>query len=113
MPDAMFVGFLGTVFVTNVGGWWQFFRANPSMDSRRALCGLIGLVASSATIVMPIVYAVTQPGFDYVYLLEACLLLSILAIFMGAFGMAQVRLLLIMNGIAVALVLIAIPIGIL
>ena len=113
MPDAIFVGFLGTVLATNIGGWWQFFRANPSLDSRRALCSLIGLVASSATIVMPIVYAVGHQEFEWKYLLAICLLLSVLAIFMGAFGMTEVRLLLIMNGVAAGLVLILIPIGIL
>lgn len=113
MPDAIFVGFLGIVFATNVGGWWQFFRADPSLDSRRALFSLIGLVASSATIVLPIVYAVAHPEFDWKYLLATCLLLSVLAIFMGALGMTQVRVLLIVNAVAVGLVLISIPIGIL
>jgi hypothetical protein len=113
MPDGMFMGLLGTVLVTNIGGWWKFVSAKPSLDSRRAICSLIGLIASSATIVLPIVYAVAHPEFDWKYVLAACFLLSVLAIFMAAFGMSQVRLLLIMASVAIGLVLISIPIGIL
>jgi hypothetical protein len=113
MTDVIFVGLLCTVLVADLGGWWQFATAKPSLRSRQELCSFVGLLANSATLVLPVAYAIAHPNFTWGKVEVTCLALSVLAMVAAAFGMGQVRVFLILAGAASFLVLISIPIGIL
>lgn len=113
MPDAVFVGLLCTVLVANFGGWWQFATAKPSLESRQEVCSFVGLIAHSATFVLPVAYVIAHPHFTWGSIVVTCLALSVLTVVAAAFGMSQVRVFLIVAGAASFLVLISIPIGIL